>query len=118
MTNQDGTEDAIERVRDQLRKEGRSPDAKQRFWLRWIVIGFSAAFIFLLGYLEYYLFVRLSLSNLGSNDLFVVLCIAPIVAATTIVVFMLIGVFRPLRANDMDELPLEALRRALLGDGA
>ena len=103
-----------ERLKDILRDAGKTPDAFQRFWLRWIVTGFAVSFIFLLGYLEYYLLACLRHTKLGQGDLFMVLCIVPVVASTAIVVFMLIGVFRSPRDGDMSELPMDALRNALL----
>ena len=101
-----------------LRQEGVNPDAFQRRSLRWIVIAFSALLIFSFGCLEYYVLWCLTDTDFSSNGLFVVLCVAPIVAATTIVVFMLIGVFRGFRGTDLSSLPLETVGKAAFGNDA
>ena len=53
------------------------------------------------------------------SSFFIVLAVSPVVAATTIVVFLLIGVFRGFRDADVDNLPVEAVTRgAVEGAGS
>ena len=69
-----------------------------------------------LGVLEVALVCRLLESNLNRTDMsLVLLAISPIVAAVTIIVFLLLGTFRGFKESDMKSLPVNtALRGAIL----
>ena len=105
----------LERVRHAVQQSGGiSPDDRQRRWLRWSVIVFSVLLIVCFGCLEYYILGSLTQTTLSSNKLFGVLGVAPIVAVTTIIVFMLIGVFR-VQPSDVKAVSVENASRLLAG---
>ena len=82
----------------------------QRIWLRWIAVVIAVAMLLCLGWMEFVVVHNLLESGFAETDnLLMVLAVSPIVAATAIVVFLLIGVFRGFREADMDNLPVEAI---------
>ena len=84
----------------------------QRILLRWIVVQIALVMLLCLGWLEFVVVRNLLESGFPETEnLFMVLAVSPIVAATTIIVFLLIGVFRGFKEADMDNLPVEAIAR-------
>ena len=69
-------------------------------------------------YLEWQILKYLMVTNPKQDDLFFVLAISPIAAITSIVIFLLIGVFRGFRERDLNALPLETASKEAFGNGS
>jgi len=88
---------------------------RQIIRLRWWVVNFASVVVILLCGLLIYALLCGPLANPSnySPAFTSVLIVAPIAAIATIVVFVLIGVFRGFRDRDMDNIPAQtALRTA------
>lgn len=84
----------------------------QRFWLRWIIVLVALVMLACLSWMEFVVVRNLLESGFSETDnLFMVLAVSPIVAATTIIVFLVIGAFRSFKEADMGNLPVEAIAR-------
>lgn len=87
----------------------------QRIYHRWIVLGVALLSIVGLGCLEYVLVNQLLKWNLtGADTPLVVLAISPIVAATTVVVFLLLGAFRGFKEFDTENSSVGSIVRGIM----
>ena len=91
----------------------------QKFWLGWLAVAAAIAMLACLGMMEFVVLCNLLERGLAETDnLLVVLAVSPIVAATAIIVFWLIGVFRGFRETDMDDQFVEAIARRVAAYGS
>ena len=94
-----------------LQHQRRDQSERQKLWLRWIALALAIATLGLLVGLEWFILCEMLQWAPFENSFFVVLAISPVVAATTIIVFLLIGVFRGFKDTDIDNLPVGDIAR-------
>ena len=88
---------------------------KQKIFLRWIVVCLSVIALVLLVVLEVFVLCKILETPRPKGQSWVVLAISPIVAVTTIIVFLIIGVFRNFRETDMNKFPVGTAARNMTG---
>jgi len=87
----------------------------QTWWLRPIACGVAVLSLVGFALLDYILLQHL-MGQPNRADLFVALASSPIVAITTIVIFLLIGVFRGYRSPDIRHPAMDVAVRGFGGD--
>ena len=101
---------------------------RQTYSLRWIVVSAAGVIVSLLMWVmassatrslerrtEHYYTIECPPCNEAISSL---LIFSPIVAATAIIIFLLIGVFRGFRSDEMDSSPAQLAARATTGAGS
>lgn len=91
---------------------------RQNWYLR--LMAFIVALAVIVGavYLEWQIIKYLIVTKPKLGDLFFVLAVSPIAAVTSIVIFLLIGVFRGFRERDLSALPLQTASKETFGNGS
>ena len=113
------TEAQLDKDARRLQHQRRDQTEKQKLSFRRIVLILATVAFGLLVALEWFILCEMLQWAPFENSFFVILAVSPIVAATTIIVFLLIGVFRGFRDADVDDLPVGAVTRgAIEGAGS
>lgn len=89
----------------------------QNFWLRNFAAATAIIAIVAAAYLEWEIMKYIMAPGSNPDSMFFVVATAPILSATAIVVFFLIGVFRGFHEKDMSRLPTRTIfKTATSGD--
>ena len=113
--------------REALNKE-KVRSEKQKFWLRWVAVGFASLIItFLLAIVGFHAFspafspernCYLPPFEEYSEIPHALVISSPIVAATAITIFLPIGIFQGFKPKDMEVSTAQAMSRTAAGGGS